>query len=251
MKFEDKEYNLKIILVEPSGPLNVGSIARLCKNFKVNQLRIVSPRCDIFSLETTKMALKGVSYINNCKIYKTLKQAILDCDLVIATCGRIDNSKGTNIESLEKVSNWIRIFKKINNLAIVFGREDKGLTNKELLLAQKIITINTDENYPSLNLSHSVSIILYELTKFSEQDNKKNKKSFVLASSAQIDECFIEIEEFLLKVGYLLPHTSNAKISKFKSYILRGETSKDELNIIRGIIHQTKWALENFNKINL
>ena len=52
-------FNLKVILVEPNGPLNVGSVARLCSNFEVDELRIVSPKCDIFSLEAKKMALKG------------------------------------------------------------------------------------------------------------------------------------------------------------------------------------------------
>ena len=61
--------NLKVILVEPSGPLNVGSVARLCSNFEVDELRIVSPKCDIFSLETKKMALKGQKYLKDCKIF--------------------------------------------------------------------------------------------------------------------------------------------------------------------------------------
>ena len=58
--------NLKIILVEPNGPLNVGSVARLCSNFEVDELRIVSPKCDIFSLEAKKMALKGQKFLKNC-----------------------------------------------------------------------------------------------------------------------------------------------------------------------------------------
>ena len=60
--------NLKVILVEPNGAINVGSIARLCSNFDVDELRIVSAKCDIFSLEAKRMALKGQSYIDNCKI---------------------------------------------------------------------------------------------------------------------------------------------------------------------------------------
>ena len=87
-----KRLNLNVVLVEPNGPLNVGSIARLCSNFDVNELRIVSPNCDIFSLETKKMALKGYRYIDNCKIFNSIEQAIFDCDLVLATCGRIDLS---------------------------------------------------------------------------------------------------------------------------------------------------------------
>ena len=134
--------NLKVILVEPNGPLNVGSVARLCSNFEVDELRIVSPKCDIFSLEAKKMALKGQKFLDNCKIFHNLENAIFDCDLVLASCGRIDVSKDSFFESSEDVFNWTASFKKINNLAIIFGREDRGLTNNELLLANKTFNLS-------------------------------------------------------------------------------------------------------------
>jgi len=237
--------NLKVILVEPNGPLNVGSVARLCSNYEVDELRIVSPKCDIFSLEAKKMALKGQKYIDDCKIFDNLKNAIFDCDLVIASSGRIDVSKDSIFESSEDVFNWTKSFKKINNLAIIFGREDRGLTNSELLLANKTFYIPTSQNNPSLNLSHAVSIALYELNKSSEKNLKKELKVFNLASSKQINDSFVEIEEMLLRVGYLLKHTSRAKISKFKKYILRANTSMHEMDVLRGIVHQINWFLNN------
>ena len=159
--------NLKVILVEPKGPLNVGSIARLCSNFDVGELRIVSPQCDIFSLEAKKMALKGQKYLENCKIFDNLEKAIFDCDLVLATSGRTNVSNDLFFGSSEDVFNWTISFKKINNLAIIFGREERGLTNSELLLANKTFNIPTSQTNPSLNLSHAVSIVLYELNKTS------------------------------------------------------------------------------------
>ena len=97
--------NLKVILVEPNGSLNVGSVARLCTNFEVDELRIVSPKCDIFSLEAKKMALKGQKFIDNCEIFYNLENAIFDCDLVLASCGRIDLSKDSFFESSEDKKN--------------------------------------------------------------------------------------------------------------------------------------------------
>jgi len=237
--------NLKVILVEPNGPLNVGSVARLCSNFEVDELRIVSPKCDIFSLEAKKMALKGQKFIDHCRIFDNLEKAICDCDLVLASCGRIDISKDSCIESSEDIFNWILSFKKITNLAIIFGREDRGLTNSELLLAHKTLNITTSQNNPSLNLSHAVSIALYELKKSSKRNFDQELKVFNLASSKQIYDSFLEIEELLLKVGYLLKHTSRAKIVKFKNYILRANTSMHEINVLRGIVHQIKWFLNN------
>jgi len=237
--------NLKVILVEPNGPLNVGSVARLCLNFDVDELRIVSPKCDIFSLEARKMALRGQRYLEKCEIFKDLKEAIFDCDLVFASCGRIDVSKDSIFESSENIFKWTLSFKKINNLAIIFGREDRGLTNSELLLANKTFNIPTSKNNPSLNLSHAVSIVLYELNKSSKKKINKELEVFNLASSKQIHDSFVEIEEMLLEVGYLLKHTSKAKISKFKNFILRANTSMHEVNVLRGIVHQINWFLNN------
>ena len=231
--------------MEPNGPLNVGSIARLCSNFEVNELRIVSPQCDIYSLEAKKMALKGQMYLDNCKVFNSIEKAVFDCDLVLASCGRIDLSNDIECESPEAISKWISSFNMINNLAILFGREDRGLSNSELLFAQKIFNIKTSKEYPSLNLSHAVSIILYELNKCSNINIKKNLKVFNLASSKQIYDSFIEIEELLIKTGYLLEHTSYSKINKFKRFILKAKTSSHEINVLRGIVHQINWFLNN------
>jgi len=248
MILEKKFFKLKIILVEPNGPLNVGSVARLCSNFDVEELRIVSPKCDINSLEAKKMALKGQKFLEHCKIFDNLEKAIFDCDLVIASCGRIDVCKDSSFESSEDIFNWTKSFKKINNLALIFGREDRGLTNSELLLANKTFNIPTSQNNPSLNLSHAVSIALYELNKSSKSNSNKELEVFNLASSKQIHESFVEIEEILFRVGYLLKHTSKAKISKFKNYILRANTSMHEINVLRGIVHQLNWFLNNSKK---
>ena len=237
--------NLKVVLVEPNGPINVGSIARLCANFEVNELRIVSPQCDIFSLEAKKMALKGQIYIDNCNVFNNLKQAIFDCDLVLATCGRIDLGKDIECESPEALSKWISSFDGINNLAILFGREDRGLSNSELFLAHKIFNIKTSQNYPSLNISHAASIILYELNKCSNKNVKEDLKVFELASSKQINESFLELKEMLIRTGYLFEHTAFSKISKFKKYILKAKTSRDEINVLRGVVHQINWFLNN------
>ena len=241
--------NLIVVLVEPKGPLNIGSIARLCSNFEVNELRIVSPKCDIFSLDAKKMALKGQSYIDNCKIFNNIEKAILDCDLVLGSCGRNDVSNDKDFESPEELSKWILSFRNIRSLAILFGREDRGLTNNELLLAHKIFNIPTSQNNPSLNLSHAVSIILYELNKASNNKLKKKLKNFNLASSKEINESFLQIEEMLIRTGFLQKHTSLAKLTKFKKYILRAKTTSHEINIIRGTIRQINWYL-NYQKKN-
>ena len=136
----------------------------------------------------------------------------------------------------------------MNNLAIIFGREDRGLTNSELLLANKTFNIPTSKNNPSLNLSHAVSRAVYELNKSSKRNFDQELKVFNLASSKEIHDTFVEIDEMLLRVGYLLKHTSKAKISKFKNFIFRANTSTHEINVLRGIVHQINWFLKNSKK---
>ena len=176
-------------MVEPNGSINVGSIARLCSNFNVSELRIVSPNCDIYSSEAKRMAMRGISFLNNCIVYESLSKALIDCDLVLATYGRISLAKEDYPSSLQEVSQWIKKFKNIKNLAIIFGREDRGLSNDELLLAQKVFTIETFNN-PSLNLSHAVSIVLYELSKNDNYKNINCKEDLNLANTIQIENTF-------------------------------------------------------------
>jgi len=89
---------------------------------------------------------------------------------------------------------------------------------------------------------------LYELNRSSKRKFNKELKEFNLASSKQIHDSFVEIEEMLLEVGYLLKHTSKAKIAKFKKFILRANTSIHEINVLRGIVHQINWSLNNSKK---
>jgi len=194
------------------------------------------------------MALKGHKFLENCKIFDDLQKAIFDCDLVLASSGRIDVNKNSFFASSEDIFDWTLSFKKVNNLAIIFGREDRGLTNNELLLANKTFNIPTSQIYPSLNLSHAVSIVLYELNKSSRKNLNNKLKVFNLASSKEVHDTFVEIEEMLLRVGYLLKHTSKLKISKFKNFNLRANTSTHEINVLRGIVHQINWFLNNSNK---
>jgi len=89
---------------------------------------------------------------------------------------------------------------------------------------------------------------LYELSKSSKKNLNNELKVFNLASTKEVNDTFVEIEKMLLRVGYLLKHTSKPKISKFKNFILRANTSIHEINVLRGIVHQINWFLNNSNK---
>ena len=244
-----KRQATKLILVEPAGPLNVGSVARLCENFDITELRLVAPRCDPNNQEARRMAVKGKKLLDNAKEYSCLLDAVADCRRVIATSGRIDH--GTiPLCTPEEAINWSLEASKGSHIALVFGREDKGLTNQELLLAQKVLTIQTSSRYKSLNLSHAVAIVLSELHRCESKsftNNIEQEKSEDPASPRQLTDCLNDAEALLLKVGFLYKHTSQARMSKIKALLQRAEIQPKEVSLIRGILRQMRWALGNRN----
>ena len=164
---------LKVILVEPAGPINVGSVARLCENFSVHELRLVSPKCDYLAQEAKKMAVRGLKILEKAKVYEDLNSALSDCSRIIATCGRKEHGE-IPLNSNKDALSWVLKSEREETIALVFGREDRGLSNEELLKANKVISLNTSEDYPSLNLSHAVAIVLHQFNQLNDLDLLKH-----------------------------------------------------------------------------
>ena len=238
---------LKVVLVEPAGTINIGSVARLCKNFSVSELRLVCPRCDYLVQDAKKMAVRGANILENAKVYKDLNSALSDCSRIIATCGRTEHGEiplSTNKDAL----NWAFQSDRDETIALVFGREDRGLSNEELLKANKVISLNTNEKYPSLNLSHAVAIVLHQFNQFNELDLiKNNRKIGYPTNLIKLEDCINDAGILLQDIGFLMKHTYKAKMTKIKQLLIRAEIKDDEVALIRGIISQARWAIKNKN----
>ena len=242
-----KKKSLFVVLVEPSGPINVGSVARLCENFRVSELRLVSPKCDYLDQEAKKMAVKGLKILEKAIVFKDLNSALSDCSRVIATCGRKEHGD-IPLSSNKETFYWAFKSDREETIALVFGREDRGLSNEELLKANKVISLNTDENYPSLNLSHAVAIVLHQFNQVTKLDlSKPNKEINYLANLIKLEDCINDAGSLLLDIGFLMKHTYKAKMSKIKQLLIRGEIKDDEVALIRGIISQVRWKIKNKN----
>ena len=238
---------LKVILVEPAGPINVGSVARLCENFSVHELRLVSPKCDYLAQEAKKMAVRGLKILEKAKVYEDLNSALSDCSRIIATCGRKEHGE-IPLNSNKDALSWVLKSEREETIALVFGREDRGLSNEELLKANKVISLNTSEDYPSLNLSHAVAIILHQFNQFNELDFlKSHTKTSSPANLIKLEECINDAGSLLFDIGFLMKHTYKAKMTKIKKLLLRGEIKDDEVALIRGIISQARWKIKNKN----
>ena len=244
----DAKKTFIIVLVEPAGTINIGSVARLCENFEIEELRLVCPKCNHLDSESKKMAVKGLKILEKAKIFKSLNSALSDCSRIIATCGRKEHGN-IPLHSNKDALNWALASEKEETIALVFGREDRGLSNEELLKANKVISLNTNKRYPSLNLSHAVAIVFHQLNQLKRLDLlKTNKNKSNPANIIKLEDLINDAGSLLLDIGFLMKHTYKARMSKIKKLLLRAEIKDEEVALIRGIVSQIRWAIKNKNE---
>ncbi|MFM9089701.1 MAG: RNA methyltransferase [Cyanobium sp.] len=254
---------LLLVLVEPAGPRNVGSVARLCANFGIGQLRFVAPRCDPLGAEARQMAVHGAAHLEQAATYPTLAAALADCSRVVAATGRLQGPP-LPLQSPQEALKWLLGAGVCGNnpslqpaegaAALVFGREDRGLSNAELLQAGCLLHIPTSAVYPSLNLSHAVAVVLHQLwllrqgqgellevaVPITEALEANLDKS--LAQRGAIEAALADAEALLLEVGFLLPHTVQARMAKLRALLQRAQLTHNDLALLRGMVCQLRWA---------
>ncbi|BDC19304.1 tRNA (cytidine-2'-O-)-methyltransferase TrmJ [Acidianus sp. HS-5] len=166
---------LRLVLVEPEGEYNVGFIARLCKNFEVNELFIVRPKCNINS--AIKFSARGEDILRSAKIVDTYEEALQGTGIKIATSS-IANNKGDILR--KAIFPWeLSSIMKSERVALIFGRESVGLTREEISKADFLLFIPANPAYPTLNLSHAVGIVLYEIWKAKHEIKPKMTKESI------------------------------------------------------------------------
>jgi len=153
--------SIRVVLVEPYYEINIGYVARVMKNFGFKELYLVKPRAQISGI-ARRYAMKGRDVLERAVILDSINPAIKDAELVVGTTGK------TSDTSLLRQTLSVRTFaKKVSSIqgrvAILFGREPSGLTNEEIKLCDYMVTIPANPEYPILNLSHAVAIVLYEI----------------------------------------------------------------------------------------
>jgi tRNA/rRNA methyltransferase len=237
---------IRIVIVEPAGALNVGSIARVMKNMGLQQLVIVNPRCEVFGEEATRMAVHAIDLLQAARIVPDLTTALEGCTRVIATTAR-DRDLPAPPETPRQALPWL-----IDNdrpTALIFGREDNGLNNAELNYAQRHIRIPVGSDYSSLNLAQAVAVCAYELQMCVSTPEMEEQISSIptqpdLAPFNQIEGYYQQLETLLLDIGYLLPHTAPHRMEKLRRMYNRARLSSNDVALLRGILSQFRGALD-------
>ncbi|AEH07402.1 TrmJ/YjtD family RNA methyltransferase [Methanothermococcus okinawensis] len=218
-----------VILVNPKYSGNVGAIARNMMNFGVNELRIVGSK-DILNDEAYIRAVHAKEILNNAKFYDNLNDATQDIDFIVGTSGAVSGDR--NLKRVPITPHELAEKYKIvdGTMGIVFGREDDGLSNKELELCDLFVSIPTSEKYPIMNLSHAVSIILYEL--YVSSLNKPYNVNMREASKLEKDVLLNIFNEFVDKNEYIPEYRKELCKTIFKRIISRAFISGKEANTL-------------------
>jgi tRNA/rRNA methyltransferase len=236
--------HIRIILVEPAGPLNVGSVARVMKNMGLQHLVLVNPHCDPVGAEARQMAVHATDILAAARRVSTLPLALEGCYRAIATTAR-PRSLSTPLEQPRQALPWLLETPS----ALIFGPEDRGLNNEELNYAQRFMAIPSNPVYPSLNLAQAVAICCYELyqsTLLPQPVQKwvgEENAAGAMASMDAVEQYFQHLESVLLKIGYLHTHTAASRMQKFRQIYGRSQLSPTELALLRGTLRQVEWAV--------
>ncbi len=156
---------IKLIIVDPKYQMNVGYIARVAKNFGIEKLFFVNPRADLKGRKSVMFSKHAVGLLENAKTYGTFDQAISGCDIVLGTSGiwrrgeRLNEHEYTVQGAMKKVKEDLR---KEGVMGLVIGRDDRGLDREELEKCDMLVHIPSNPDYPVLNISHALAILLYE-----------------------------------------------------------------------------------------
>lgn len=155
---------LKVIIVSPKYQLNVGYIARVSKNFGVEKLFFVKPRADILGKKAVMFSKHGVDLLRNAEIVESLEKAVEDCDMIVGTSGIWRRGERLNEKEylLEEAVKRMKSFKnKEMVIGLLIGRDDVGLGRDELDRCDMLVHIPARPEYPVLNISHALAIMLY------------------------------------------------------------------------------------------
>jgi len=233
---------IRIILVEPQSPGNVGMVCRAMKNMGLTQLRLVNP-CAIDHPEAFKFAVSARDLLEGAQIYPTLADALADTPLSVATTRRHGKYR-------QEIWNPREIVGKLcsdagtNRSALVFGREDSGLTTEEVALCRWQATIPTSDEYGSLNLAQAVLIFCYEL--FGGTATEVQGDARELATGDSLESMYGQMERILLKIGFLNPENPAHLMRSLRRIFARAEMDEREVAIMRGMMSQIDWAAREF-----
>ncbi|MBN1688974.1 MAG: RNA methyltransferase [Candidatus Omnitrophica bacterium] len=231
-----KKTNIAVVLVEPENPDNIGSTARAMKNMGFLDLRLVRPPSN-WKKKGRKLAMSAVDQLEKAQVYQTLEEAICDMTLVVGTTRR-RRKKWQNFKDFHvAISGIVRKASKCR-VAILFGKESKGLDNAALDLCDWGISIPTSSAYPSINLAQAVMIIVFSLSG-GAWDQGEGGEDFLLpyVSKKEFHEALERFKSSLYALGYEREGNDTLEriVATFHGILKRSGLIHSEAQMIKGL----------------
>jgi TrmH family RNA methyltransferase len=227
--------NISIVLVEPAGPGNIGSVSRAMKNTGFSELVLVNP-APFKNDEGLKMACNASDVLLGARVVEELSEALKGAGVIAGATRRLGRIRQPVLMLDEAVVELMKLGRK-NKVSILFGREDKGLKNPEIKLCDILFEIPSAEACPSLNLSHAVFIVCHKLYTAIDPPGPRVKS----APRSVYDEMFVHMESAFKTLGYGeqgREYLLSAIMRTFRRLFGRTALMTKEVNMLRGIFTQ-------------
>lgn len=233
----------EIILVEPKTPGNIGAIARLMMNFDVKNLSVLNP--PEIDDEALARAMHAKSILSDFEEINDLSKKLKAFDLVVGTSGITSEKEKEFLRKAETPEEFaLKTCDYPGRVAILFGREDKGLSNEELSYCDKLINIPSSDTYPILNLSHAVGVVLYEIFKNRDEDSYTYDVEERKIGESDRNRLVNLFSKILNQIEY--PEHKRRKTEvMFQKLLGRATTTKSEYHRLMGVF---SWVHERLKK---
>lgn len=237
--------NIRIVLVNTTHPGNIGGVARAMKNMGLRHLWLVEPR-DYPNEQAVWRAASADDILDSAVVVPTLHDAIGDCQFVVGTSARARRIPWPLLGA-RQCAERIALVSAREQVAILFGREDRGLTNEELQVCNLHLNIPTSDAYSSLNLAMAVQIVAYELCMLASSTelpgSEVDQWDAPFAALDDMERFYTHLEETLVDIEFLDPAAPRQLMSRLRRLYNRVRLDEMELNILRGILTETqKWV---------
>lgn len=231
-----------VVLVEPRSPGNIGMVCRAMKNMGLTRLRLVGG-CDHTHPDAIMFAVSARDLLEQAECYPTLAAALADTTISVGTTRRT----GKYRQELLSPPQTAQLLKLRCNetAALVFGREDHGLSTDELSLCTTQATIPSSKECGSLNLAQAVLIFCYEL--FGAQHGEAAAARRENAPSGELEALFGHFSDTLGRVGFLNPQNPEHVMRSLRRIFFRSDLDSREVAILRGMLSQIDWATASFD----
>lgn len=237
---------LRVILVAPRNPLNIGAVARAMSNFGFEHLRVVNPY-DVAYREA-RSAIGASEILVRSEEFRNVADAIADCKLVIGTTtGKNRDLSEQSLVSLQDARR--KIGKRKGPIALLFGSEKKGLSNRDFSHCNWLLRIPTSEQQPSMNLGQAVAVCLYELSLQPRTAMKTEPDS--MASSRELEMISTVLTDSLQVCGYTKAEVRQSAEEKTRRMIRRLGLSSADAQLLLGMLRKMNFGLEQTKRDHL